>query len=146
MDEDPDLSDVILRALMARRRNLRGGEAARSIEIPGSEMSAGALALRTYAARQQLPHRWVEIDTPAGAPLARAVTAAGGDLPVVITSTAVLRHATSARLAGHLGLSYSPSPGPLLDLAIVGVPAGGCGSPTRGPCVPGSVGPVRLRP
>ena len=41
---------------MARRRNLRGGEAARSIEIPGNEMPAGALALRTYAARQQLPH------------------------------------------------------------------------------------------
>ena len=106
MDEDPDLSDVILRALMARRRNLRGGEAAQSIEILGSEMSAGALALRTYAARQQLPHRWVEIDTPAGAALARAVTAAGGDLPVVITPTAVLRHATPALLAGHLGLSY----------------------------------------
>jgi thioredoxin reductase (NADPH) len=41
MDEDPDLSDVILRALMARRRYLRAGEAARSIEILGSEMSAG---------------------------------------------------------------------------------------------------------
>ena len=74
MDEDPDLSDVILRALTARRRNLRGSEAARSIEILGSEMSPGALALRTYAARQQLPHTWVEIDTPAGAALARAVT------------------------------------------------------------------------
>jgi thioredoxin reductase (NADPH) len=60
MDEDPDLSDVILRALMARRRYLRAGEAARSIEILGSEMSAGALALRTYTARQQLPHTWVE--------------------------------------------------------------------------------------
>ena len=36
MDEDPDLSDVILRALMARRRYLRGSEAARSIEILGS--------------------------------------------------------------------------------------------------------------
>jgi thioredoxin reductase (NADPH) len=93
---------------MARRRNLRGSEAARSIEILGSEMSAGALALRTYAARQQLPHRWVEIDTSAGAALARAVTAAGGDLPVVITLTAVPRHATPALLAGHLGLSYQP--------------------------------------
>ena len=60
MDEDPDLSDVILRALMARRRYLRAGEAAWSIEILGSEMSAGALALRTYTARQQLPHTWVE--------------------------------------------------------------------------------------
>ena len=68
---------------MARRRNLRGDEAARSIEILGSEMSARALALRTYAARQQLPHTWVEIDTPAGAALARAVAAAGGDLPAM---------------------------------------------------------------
>jgi len=110
---------------MARRRNLRGGEAARSIEILGSEMSAGALALRTYAARQQLPHTWVEIDTPAGAALARAVAAAGADLPVVITPTAVLRHATPALLAGHLGLSYQPAAGPLLDLVIVGAgPAG----------------------
>jgi thioredoxin reductase (NADPH) len=96
---------------MACRRNLRGGEAARGIEILGSEMSAGALALRTYAARQQLPHRWVEIDTPAGAALARAVTAAGGDLPMVITPTAVLRHATPALLAGHLGPSYQPVAG-----------------------------------
>src|SRR6266566_4560482 len=99
MDEDPDLSDVILRALMARRRHLRGGEAARSIEILGSEMSAAALA--------------------------RAVAAAGADLPVVITPTAVLRHATPALLAGHLGLSYQPAAGPLLDLVIVGAgPAG----------------------
>jgi thioredoxin reductase (NADPH) len=125
MDEDPDLSDVILRALMARRRYLRAAEAAWSIEILGSEMSAGALALRTYTARQQLPHTWVEIDTPAGAALARAVAAACGDLPVVITPTAVLRHATPALLTGQLGLSYQPVAGPLLDLVIVGAgPAG----------------------
>jgi thioredoxin reductase (NADPH) len=125
MNEDPDLPDVILRALMARRRNLRQGEAARSIEILGSEMSAGALALRTYAARQQLPHTWTEIDTPAGAALARAAAVAGGDLPVVITPTAVLRHVTPALLAGHLGLSHQPVAGQFLDLVIVGAgPAG----------------------
>jgi thioredoxin reductase (NADPH) len=39
--------------------------------------------------------------------------------------TAVLRHATPALLAGHLGLSYQPVAGPLLDLVIVGAgPAG----------------------
>jgi thioredoxin reductase (NADPH) len=88
-------------------------------------MSAAALTLRIYTARQQLPHTWVEIDTPAGAALARAIAAAGGDLPVVITPTAVLRHATPALLTGQLGLSYQPVAGPLLDLAIVGAgPAG----------------------
>jgi thioredoxin reductase (NADPH) len=46
-------------------------------------------------------------------------------LPTVITPTAVLRHATPALLAGHLGLSYQPVAGPLLDLVIVGAgPAG----------------------
>ncbi len=44
---------------------------------------------------------------------------------MVVTPTAVLRHATPALLAGHLGLSYQPVAGPLLDLAIVGAgPAG----------------------
>ena len=57
--------------------------------------------MRTYAARQQLPHTWVEIDTPAGAALTRAVTAAGADLPVVITPTTVLRHATPALQGGR---------------------------------------------
>ncbi len=110
---------------MARRRYLRAGEAARSIEILGSATSAGALTFRTYAARQQLPHTWVEIDTPADAALAHAVAAAGCDLPVVITTTAVLRHATPALLAGHLGLSYQPLAGPLLDLVIIDAgPAG----------------------
>ena len=44
---------------------------------------------------------------------------------MVITLTAVLRHATPALLTGQLGLSYQPVAGPLLDLVIVGAgPAG----------------------
>jgi len=125
MDEDPELSDLILRALLARRRNLQLGEGARSIEILGSSMSAAALALRTYVARQQLPHTWVEIDTSAGAALARAVSAAPSELPVVITPTAVLRHATPGQLAEQLGLSYRPVAGQVLDLVVIGAgPAG----------------------
>jgi thioredoxin reductase (NADPH) len=125
MDEDPELSDLILRALLARRQSLREGEAARSIEILGSDMSAAALALRTYVARQQLPHMWVDIDTPAGAALARATGAAPADLPVVITPTAVLRHATPGQLADRLGLSYQPPAGEVLDLVVIGAgPAG----------------------
>jgi thioredoxin reductase (NADPH) len=125
MDEDPELSDLILRALLARRQSLRAGEAARSIEILGSDMSAAALALRTYVARQQLPHMWVDIDTPAGAAPARATHVAPADLPVVITPTAVLRQATPGQLADELGLSYRPVAGEVLDLLVIGAgPAG----------------------
>ncbi|GAA2513935.1 FAD-dependent oxidoreductase [Winogradskya humida] len=125
MDSDPELSDIVLRALIARRRDLRDGQAARSLEIVGTEASAAALALRTYAARLQLPHTWNEIGSPAGAALARAVSATAGDLPVVITSGAVLRRATTSLLAGHLGLSYTPAPGEQVDLVVIGAgPAG----------------------
>jgi thioredoxin reductase (NADPH) len=125
MERDPELSDIVLRALIARRRNLRDGQAARSVEIVGSDMSAPALALRTYAARLQLPHTWNEIDTRTGTALARAVSATVGDLPVVITPSAVIRRATPSLLAEHLGLSYRPISGDEVDLIIIGAgPAG----------------------
>jgi thioredoxin reductase (NADPH) len=125
MNEDPELSDLVLRAILARRRSLRDGEAARSVEILGSDLSADALALRSYVARQQMPHRWVEIETPAGEALARAVGAPAGELPIVITPTAVLRNATPATLADHLGLSAQPLANEVLDLVVIGAgPAG----------------------
>jgi thioredoxin reductase (NADPH) len=125
MNEDPELSDLVLRAILARRRSLRDGEAARSVEILGSDLSADALALRTYVARQQMPHRWVEIDSAAGAALARAVSAPAGELPIVITPTAVLRNATPTALADHLGLSAQPLANEILDLVVIGAgPAG----------------------
>lgn len=125
MDADPELSDIILRAFLARRTKLRGGAAARSTEILGSALSADALALRTFAARHQLPHTWVEIDTQAGTALARAIGVTAGDLPVVITPTGVLRRATTTDMADHLGLSYRPVQGRVLDLVVIGAgPAG----------------------
>ncbi len=125
MDSDPELSDIVLRSLLARRRFLRDGEAARSMEIFGSSMSAAALALRTYAARQQLPHMWIDMDTPDGAAVARLAGIEAGDLPAVITPTGVLRNATPGEFAAHVGLSYQPIEGQVLDLIVIGAgPAG----------------------
>jgi thioredoxin reductase (NADPH) len=53
MDEDPDLSDVILRALMARRRNLSG------VRLPG--------ASKSWAARCQPGARIAHLRRPAAA-------------------------------------------------------------------------------
>jgi thioredoxin reductase (NADPH) len=90
-------------------------------------MSSDALALRTYVARQQLPHTWTDADTPEGTALLRAVGTEAGDLPVVITTSGVLLHATPGVLAEHLGLSYrAPASGQgVVDLIVVGAgPAG----------------------
>jgi thioredoxin reductase (NADPH) len=61
MDADPELSDLLLRAFLARRVFPRAGAAAQALEIVGSSLSAATLALRTYAARQLLCRRWGQI-------------------------------------------------------------------------------------
>jgi thioredoxin reductase (NADPH) len=120
MAEDPELSDLLLRAFLARREFLRESAAARSIEIVGSGLSAGALALRTYAARQRLPHLWFDSETVEGKALMSAAGLTLADLPAVLTPSRVLRNATPGELAEHLGLSYHRSADKGVDLAVVG--------------------------
>jgi thioredoxin reductase (NADPH) len=120
MSEDTELSDLILRAFMARREILRTGEGARSVEVLGSRTSSEALALRTWAARQQVPHTWIEVESPEGEKLLSALNADIDDLPVVVTPTAVLRRTTPGLLSENLGMSYQVVTGRHYDLVIVG--------------------------
>ena len=120
MAEDPELSDLLLKAFLARREFLRFSPAARNIEIVGSSLSAQALALRTYAARQRLPHLWFDSETVDGTALMSAAGLTLADLPAVLTPGRVLRNATPGELAEHLGLSYHRAPGRVIDLAVVG--------------------------
>jgi thioredoxin reductase (NADPH) len=125
MAEDPELSDLILRAFMARREFLRTGEGARSVEVVGSRTSSAALAVRNWAARQQLPHTWIDVDTPEGEMVLASLGAGVEELPVVLTPTAVLRRATPGVLAEHLGLAFRVIPGRVYDLVVIGAgPAG----------------------
>jgi thioredoxin reductase (NADPH) len=125
MDEDPELSDLLLRAFMARRELLRGNGAARAIEVIGSGMSSGTLALRTYAARQRLPHLWFDSDTPEGQAVLDAVELTSADLPAVLTGARVLRRTTPGELAEALGLSYHRISNKPVDLTVIGAgPAG----------------------
>jgi thioredoxin reductase (NADPH) len=125
MDDDPELSDVLLRAFLARRMFLRAGAAAQTIEIVGSSLSAATLALRTYAARQLLPHLWLDSDDAPGRALMTAMGLGGADLPAVLTPSQVLRRATPGELAEILGLSYHRGANKPVDLTVVGAgPAG----------------------
>src|SRR5579859_4904659 len=60
MANDVELSDVVFKALIARRELLQRSTAALAVEIVGTDRSAAALALRTYAARQRLIHLWFD--------------------------------------------------------------------------------------
>ena len=120
MAEDPELSDLLLKAFLARREFLRFSPAARNIEIVGSSLSAQALALRTYAARQRLPHLWFDSEAVDGKALMSAAGLTLADLPAVLTPGRVLRSATPGELAEYLGLSYHRAAGKAIDLAVVG--------------------------
>jgi thioredoxin reductase (NADPH) len=126
MADEPDLSDLLLRALVARRSKLQRGAGARGIEIIGSSLSSRALALRTFAARQQLAHTWFDCDSVEGRSLLRAAGLTADDLPAVILPDAVLTNATPGILAENVGLSVPPSWGDkIVDLAVIGAgPAG----------------------
>lgn len=125
MADDPELSDILLRTFLARRDLLRTNAATRGLTILGSAMSAESLALRTFVARQRLPHRWFDVDSPTGQSLITTTTMTPNDLPVVITPQQHLARATPGALADLLGLSYHRSRGELIDLIVIGSgPAG----------------------
>lgn len=126
MAAEGELSDFILNAYIARRNVHRGGEAAGSVTIVGSRFSPETLRLRSFAARNRLPHRWVDLEEePDPSATLTAVGALLQDAPVVITPTRLLRSATPAELATHLGLAFRPVPDRIYDLVVVGAgPAG----------------------
>ena len=120
MAEDAELSDIILEAFIARRQILLTGDGARSIELIGSAQSAEGLALRNWAARQILPHTWIEVGSPEADELMAALDVGTRDLPVAVTPNEVIRNATPGKLSENLGLSYRAVGERHFDLVVVG--------------------------
>jgi len=125
MASDVELSDIVFKALIARRELLQRSAAALAVEIIGTDRSAAALALRTYAARQRLIHLWFDADTPAGQGMMKSSGLRADDLPAVVMPGTTLKRATPGELAGKLGLSYRRSSTKPVDVTIAGAgPAG----------------------
>ena len=106
MANDGELSDIIFRALVARRELLQHSTSARGVEIVGNPRSAAGLALRTYAARQRLIHVWFDADSPAGEALMEASGLTEEDLPAVVMPGETLKRATP----GLTGARYRALP------------------------------------
>ncbi len=122
----PALAGVIFGALLARRELLRTGEGAQAIRIIGSRYSPQAMSLRAFAEHSRLAHTWIDVeDAEDIEALLGTMDLCPPDMPVVITPTEILRRATPAVFAEHLGLTYQPIPGYIFDLVVVGSgPAG----------------------
>jgi thioredoxin reductase (NADPH) len=123
--QDPALGDLILRAYLLRRETLIGLGA--GFRIVGSRYSPDTRRLREFAARNRLPHRWIDLEKDKEAEaLLRELGVAPEETPVVIwRGEQVLRNPSNAELARAIGLP-TPRPGrDVCDLVIVGAgPAG----------------------
>jgi thioredoxin reductase (NADPH) len=121
---DTSLGDVVLRAFLIRRSLLI--EVGTGLRILGSCFRPETRRLLEFAARNRLPHRFVDLDSDAAAEtLVRELGVPPDETPVVIWRGQVLRNPGPSDLARLIGL---PAPGDgevTCDLLIVGAgPAG----------------------
>lgn len=122
--QDSTLGDVILRAYLARRLILV--EQGVGFRIVGSRFSPDTHRLRDFAARNRLPHRWIDLEADADAEtLLRELGVGPSDTPVVIwRGRHVLRNPSNEELAALIGLRTHLDGGGC-DLVVIGAgPAG----------------------
>jgi thioredoxin reductase (NADPH) len=122
---DVRLSDTVLEAFLARRTVLMSA-AADTLRIVGSQFTPASMRLREYAARNRLPHQWVDADTDAEtATLLATLGVTAADLPIAITTRGLLKRATPGDLAAELGMTVDALPDRCFDVLVVGAgPAG----------------------
>lgn len=122
---DPVLGDLVLRAYFIRRSLLI--EEGAGLRIIGSRFSPDTRRLRDFAARNRLPHRWIDLEEDQDADTAlQRLYITPADTPVVILNgDQVLRNPSNAELARLLGLSAPAEQEDVAELMIVGAgPAG----------------------
>jgi thioredoxin reductase (NADPH) len=117
--EDEELSNLILRAFMARRSILI--EVGGGVRVIGSRYSLDARRLREFLARNRVPYHWVDLEEDEEAERSlRALGVEPADTPVVAGGQGVLRDPSNAEVAEMLGLGARGAPPPLCDLVVVG--------------------------
>jgi thioredoxin reductase (NADPH) len=122
---DEALGDLILRALLLRRSILVG--LGTGFRIVGSRYSPDTRRLREFAARNRLPHRWIDVEEDPGAERLLEMLGIGPDeTPVVVLGgSQILRNPSNQELARALGLLDSAEGEISCDLLVVGAgPAG----------------------
>jgi thioredoxin reductase (NADPH) len=120
---DSELGDIVLRAYLIRRELAIGFGA--GFRIVGSRHSPDTRRLRDLAARNHLPHRFVDLENdPAAEALVAELGVPPEETPIVIWGDRVLRNPSNAEVATIVGLRHATA-APEIDLIVVGAgPAG----------------------
>ncbi len=124
--KDAELSDIFMKAFLARRLSLRDSGQG-NVVVLGSKYSADTLALREFLTRDGHPFTYFDLDAdPMTQELLDRFLVTPGDIPVVICNNAlVLRNPSHQQLADQLGFNSSIDDAQVRDLVVVGAgPAG----------------------
>ena len=130
---DPALGDVILRAYLLRREMLIGLGA--GFKIVGSRFSPATRRLREFAARNRLPHRWIDLENDSDAEaLLQSLGIGPDETPVVVWGgDRVLRNPSTEDLARVVGLKPPSMPTQdVWDLIIAGAGPSGLAAAVYG--------------
>lgn len=123
----PDLSETIVNAFLMRRMLLLEGAAASGLRIIGSRYSKDTLRLRELAARNRLPHRWIDLERDRAAEgLLSHFGVSPAQTPVVIwQGRDILRNPSNDELLELVGINTGDHTEDVVDLVVVGAgPAG----------------------
>jgi thioredoxin reductase (NADPH) len=117
--EDEELSNLILRAYLARRSILI--DLGAGVKVVGSRYSRDTRRLREFLARNRMPYHWMDLEDDEEADtLLLALGVEPAETPVVVGGRGVLRNPSNAQLAAMLGLGSRGAPPAMCDLVIVG--------------------------
>jgi thioredoxin reductase (NADPH) len=124
--KDAELSDIFMKAFLARRLSLRESEQG-NVVILGSRYSANTLALREFLTRDGHPFTYLDLDSEQSAQeFLDQWGVSSSDIPVVICNNVhVLRNPSVREVAETLGFNYNIDVSQVRDLVIIGAgPAG----------------------
>ena len=113
------LSNLVLGAFLSRRSILLGERV--GARIVGSRYSPDTRRLREFAARNRVPHVWVDVDRDAEVEeLLCTLEVAPEEMPVVLIGEHVLRNPADPEFARALGFAPTPDDRDIYDLLVVG--------------------------
>ena len=122
---EPELSDLILGAFIARRELIVARSSA-FLRLIGPRYSSSTLQLREFMVRNRLSHQWLEPEEDAAQDLLARFGVSAEATPVIIWQDRdVLTNPSLGELAQTIGLDLQVTNGQTFDLIVVGAgPAG----------------------
>ena len=126
LNQDPQLSDIILQAFIARRQLMRESPEFTGLRVIGSRYSRDTFRIRDFLAKNRVLFTWLDLEgDPAVKEMLQQFGVTEADTPIVACAHClVLRNPSNRELAEKIGIRR-PVEHTVYDLAIVGSgPAG----------------------